>query len=195
MTYFLHRGKSLAAPDSAAEKKKEAEIDEQYHIHRLGSLLITSMANYVLLHYLFQSKGWNEDRVSWISTTFVVSMVATIILGVIFYTILLITMRRMKKEKTHVDVLEDAAGQIYQFAILMKAGRSLEDIKEKIGETSFLTLEEYTGKTRDELETLSPGVCDAYDEWLRKLQEPYLTISEFNSLMEEAWMMGRDDED
>jgi hypothetical protein len=77
--------------------------------------------------------------------------------------------------------IEDSINQFIAFPLF----RDITEIKRLILETDFKSLEEYTGKTREELETFKIGVCDAYDGIIPKLQDPDLTLEKLDDLKKE----------
>ncbi len=91
----------------------------------------------------------------------------------------------MKRKETIKDLIVDAGNQLTQFSFLP----DFEMTKARIKETSFKTLEDYTGKTREELEKHRLGVCDAYNGWVKDIQDPNLTEEKFTLLMEEAFTL------
>ena len=77
--------------------------------------------------------------------------------------------------------IEDAINQFIAFPLF----RDITEIKKLIADTHFKSLEEYTGKSREELETFKIGVCDAYDGIIPKLQDPNLTLEKLDDLKRE----------
>lgn len=65
-------------------------------------------------------------------------------------------------------------------------------IKTLISQNKFVNLEEHTGKTREELEAHSPGICDAYNTWVAQITDPNLTEERFKLTMEEVETMVTD---
>ena len=65
-------------------------------------------------------------------------------------------------------LIVDAGNQFVCFNIFPK----IEEAKKHIAQSKFKTLEEYTGKSRKELEKEKPGVCDGYNNLIEKIKDP-----------------------
>lgn len=68
-----------------------------------------------------------------------------------------------------------------QFGFLISY-EDIKIIKKKIREKTFVSLEEYTGKTREELEAFKLGICDRYNDIIEKLKKSDFTLEELKQL-------------
>jgi hypothetical protein len=78
--------------------------------------------------------------------------------------------------------IQDAGNQFVGFSFV----KDFAQVKQLIGETKFKTLEEYTGRTTDELDAVRPGVCARYNKLVSDLQNPELTSEQLQAIMKEA---------
>ncbi|MFA6586183.1 MAG: hypothetical protein WCS86_03430 [Candidatus Paceibacterota bacterium] len=83
--------------------------------------------------------------------------------------------------------IEDSGNQF----IMFKFFDDIVDIRKRILGANLKTLEEYTGKTREELEKVKPGVCVNYDSLIKEFKDPNLTYERFRQILDESWIVTR----
>lgn len=69
------------------------------------------------------------------------------------------------------QMIGDAGTQFMRLDLGMFGKDKIEDIKNRIKNTDFKNLEEYTGRTREELNKEKPGVCEEYEAIIEGLKE------------------------
>jgi len=83
------------------------------------------------------------------------------------------------------DLIIDSVNQLVCFNRFVDSG--IKEIRKQISEAKFKTLEEYTGKTTEELNAVQSGVCEKYNSLIKEIKNPDLTFAKFSEIMEEAW--------
>ena len=85
------------------------------------------------------------------------------------------------------SIITDAANQFFIFNII----EDEEDLKgafltiqEKEG--GLKTLEQWTGKTREELNKARPNICENYNALVERLKKPNLAVAEAREIYNEA---------
>ena len=84
------------------------------------------------------------------------------------------------------DSIKDSVVQLMCFK--MEGIRlGIDEIKKIISETELKTLQEYTGRTTEELNAVQPGICEKYNLLIKDIKDPNLNVGRFVQIMEEAW--------
>ena len=63
----------------------------------------------------------------------------------------------------------------------------IDTIKKKIGEYPLETLEEFTGKSTEELNKMKPNICEKYNALIEELKSLDFTHERFKEIMKEAF--------
>lgn len=79
--------------------------------------------------------------------------------------------------------IEDAANQLMHFRMLP----DIERAKNEIQKANLRSLEEYTGKTTQELNKAKPGVCEKYNALVEQFKDPNITLERIKELSQEVW--------
>jgi len=91
----------------------------------------------------------------------------------------------MEKEPKPLSSIEkaivDANGQISQFQFY-----EAEQVKEILRNTQLKSLEEYTGRTTEEIEQISPYVSAVYNDLIKELKEGLFDDSRLKEIIQEA---------
>ncbi len=79
--------------------------------------------------------------------------------------------------------VQDSLNQFVGFILF----NDVETVKKYVAKTKFQTLEDYLGKSREELERFKKGVCDKYNNIISKLQDPNPTLEKLAEIKKEIF--------
>lgn len=88
------------------------------------------------------------------------------------------------------SMIKDATNQFFAFKNI-EDEEDLRDVLKTIqeGEGGFKTLEQWTGKTTEELNNFRHGICEDYNSLVEKLKNPNLSVSEAKKIGEEVFKL------